>query len=37
MLLYNGGVKISQIAKETGVSRSTVYRVSGNDKSVVTA
>jgi DNA-binding phage protein len=32
MLLYNGGVKITQIARETGVSRSTIYRVLSSDK-----
>jgi DNA invertase Pin-like site-specific DNA recombinase len=31
-LLYNGKKKITQIARETGVSRSTVYRVLGVNK-----
>ena len=34
-LLYNGGIKITQIAKETGVSRSTVYRVLSSAQAAV--
>jgi DNA invertase Pin-like site-specific DNA recombinase len=34
MLLYQGGVKITQIAKETGLSRTTVYRVLNDGREV---
>jgi DNA invertase Pin-like site-specific DNA recombinase len=34
-LLYQGGIKITKIAKETGVSRSTIYRVLNGGGTVV--